>query len=68
MLPVLVPDLGYDDMEIGNGDTASVVFVVMVRGRYGNEEVNSNRQALFSYCGLNAMAMVRLHEKLVGWM
>ena len=64
VLPVLVPGMGYDNMEIDNGLDASAEFAFMSRGRYSREEVVRIREQLKIYCGLDTMAMVRLVERL----
>lgn len=64
VLPVLVPDLGYDDLAIGNGLDASAVFAGMARGKYSGEEVVRIREELLEYCGVDTEAMVRLEEEL----
>ena len=66
VLPVLVPDMGYDDLEIGNGLDASAVFSFMSRGRYSREEISRTREQLLRYCGVDTMAMVRVWERLGG--
>ena len=64
VLPVIVPDMGYEGMEIDNGLDASVVFAFMCRGRYIEEEVGRIRENLLEYCGLDTEAMVRLVGRL----
>ena len=64
VLPVLVPDMGYDDLEIGDGLEASAVFAYMSRGRYSREEESRKREQLLVYCGVDTMAMVRLAKIL----
>ncbi|HUU74608.1 MAG TPA: DUF2779 domain-containing protein [Methanoregulaceae archaeon] len=64
VLPVLVPDLSYDRLEISNGDTAMVTFACMAKGEMDQEEMERKRAALLEYCKLDTLAMVRMHEKL----
>ncbi|MFC1932627.1 DUF2779 domain-containing protein [Chloroflexota bacterium] len=64
--PVLVPDLSYDGLEIGDGDSAMVVFAYMAQGKYKDlEKIRSIRRNLLEYCKQDTMAMVRLHQSLV---
>ena len=65
VLPVLVPDLSYDQLSVGNGTAAAAVFSLMKVGAYPHEECASMRAALLEYCGLDTMAMVRLHRALL---
>lgn len=62
VLPVVVPDMGYEGMAVDNGLDASALFAFMAKGEYDAEEVIRIRQNLLEYCGLDTMAMVRLVE------
>jgi len=64
VLPVLVPDLSYDGLEIANGDVALVTFAMMAQGKMDADEMERNRAALLEYCKMDTLAMVRLHEVL----
>jgi len=63
-LPVLVQNMSYAGLEIGDGDTAVAMFARMAKGQVGKAEVERIRKALLVYCGQDTMAMVKLHEKL----
>jgi hypothetical protein len=67
VLPVLVPDLSYEGLEIGNGDAALVTFAMMAQGKMGADEMERKRAALLEYCMMDTLAMVRLHEVLHGF-
>jgi len=63
VLPALVPELSYGDLEIQEGGTASSTFEAMISGSFeGNEE--ETRKHLLEYCKLDTLAMVRILEKL----
>jgi hypothetical protein len=64
VLPVLVPDLSYDALAVGNGSDASGLFCLMALGEIPASEHDVLRQELLRYCRLDTMAMVRLHEVL----
>jgi Domain of unknown function(DUF2779) len=64
VLPVLVPDLSYADLEIGNGENATGVAGLRAMGRIGDEEWERYRGALLAYCRVDTLAMVRLHDAL----
>jgi hypothetical protein len=66
VLPVIVPDMGYEGMEVDNGLDASALFAYMAKGRYDREEAGRVRENLLRYCGVDSMAMMRLHENLKG--
>ena len=65
VLPVLVPDMTYDDLGIRDGLTASAQFARMAQGRCDEGEARALRQDLETYCHQDTLAMVRLHEKLL---
>ena len=64
VLPALVPELSYNDLDIKEGGTASNTFLSMVNGTFkGN--VEETRRQLLEYCELDTFAMVRILEKLL---
>ncbi len=64
-LPVLVPAITYEGMEIGDGDSAMAAFAYLALGKYNEEESTDVINNLVIYCGQDTLAMVKLHEKLV---
>ena len=66
VLPALVPDLSYEGLDCADGDTAMARFARMARNELSAAEVESTRQSLLEYCKTDTLAMVRLHEALVG--
>jgi len=64
VLPVLVLDLSYKTMVVGNGSDASAVFCLMREGLLAAGEHAARRRDLLAYCELDTLAMVRLHEVL----
>ena len=65
VLPVIVPELSYDELDVGDGLLASARFAKLIQGRIPRHEVESNRKALLEYCKLDTLAMVKLHERLL---
>jgi len=63
VLPAMVPELSYDDMEISDGATASQAFLNTWK-MDDQDEIESIRGALLEYCKLDTFGMVRLVEKL----
>lgn len=63
VLPALLPELSYDDLEIGNGGDASSAFYNLKNLR-GHDEIRRIRKALLLYCRLDTLAMVKLLDKL----
>jgi len=63
VLPAVVPELSYDDLEINNGGSASNAFASMVQGNYEGDHAHL-RDKLLEYCKLDTFAMVKILEKL----
>lgn len=66
VLPALLPALGYSDLEIGEGQTASVELARMIfsGSAMSGEEREQMRQALLAYCERDTYAMVALSQQL----
>jgi hypothetical protein len=66
VLPALVPDLGYDDLEISDGSMASVAYAEMRRPETKPERRRLLREGLLRYCERDTEAEVRLFQTLRG--
>ena len=64
VLPVMVPELSYGDLEIGKGDQAMVAWWKMVNGKLPDDEAEKTKSALLKYCQLDTWAMVRIWQKI----
>jgi len=63
VLPALVPELSYDDMEISDGGIASNAWLSM-RDLEDLDATERIRKALLAYCKLDTLGMVKIIEKL----
>jgi hypothetical protein len=63
VLPALVPELSYQDLEIKEGGTASSTFSEIVQGTFIGD-VEKTRNDLLEYCKMDTYAMVKILEKL----
>jgi hypothetical protein len=63
VLPALVPDLSYDDLEISDGGMAMDAYLAMRRAA-DPAQVERTRTALLKYCKRDTEAMVKILEKL----
>jgi hypothetical protein len=63
VLPALVPEFSYDDLDIQAGDVASIAYLESVSGING-ERREQLRAALLTYCERDTEAMVRIVEAL----
>ncbi|MFL5302212.1 MAG: DUF2779 domain-containing protein [Anaeromyxobacteraceae bacterium] len=68
VLPALVPGAGYDDLAIGDGDTASATLegLLLSPDAQPGEDCQRLRRELLAYCERDTLAMVRLVERLEG--
>ncbi|TNE79396.1 MAG: DUF2779 domain-containing protein [Bacteroidetes bacterium] len=63
VLPVMVPELSYDALEIKEGNTASFQYSQLAS--MPPDTAQQTREALLAYCKLDTLAMVRIWEKLL---
>ena len=63
VLPALVPELSYNELEIKEGGTASNTFLSMVNGSFEGD-TEKTRSQLVEYCKLDTYAMVKILERL----
>lgn len=68
LLPALVSGLGYGDLEIQDGGTASAALEALLLDRNALDEAERQalRRNLLRYCERDTQAMLRLHECLSG--
>jgi predicted RecB family nuclease len=60
VLPALIPEMSYEDMEVAEGNEAGLAWEKMIHGQVDSDERTRLRQALLDYCGQDTLAMVRL--------
>jgi predicted RecB family nuclease len=65
VLPALLPELGYDDLEIREGGVAAQVYGRMVFEETDWVEKLRLREALLRYCERDTLAMLRLRHVLL---
>ena len=64
VLPVLVPELSYQELAVHEGQTAQRIWMdVALSGKY-TERREQIFHDLLEYCALDTLAMVRIYEKL----
>lgn len=66
VLPALVPEHGYDQLEVAEGGSASALLErLLLRGRaMPPDEAEAVRGALLRYCALDTMSLIRLLQCL----
>ncbi len=65
VLPVLVPNMSYEALQIADGETAIAAFANLAKEKYEQEEAKTIKQDLLEYCKQDTLAMVKLHARLV---
>ncbi len=64
VLPVLVPEFSYKEMDIQNGLVASIRWYDAVMGVVDKEQAEKTFESLLKYCCLDTLAMVKIYEYL----
>jgi len=64
VLPVMVPELSYSEMEIGKGDQAMMAWWRLINDELPTDEAEKTKMALLEYCKLDTWAMVRVFQKI----
>ena len=65
VLPALVPDGTYDDLELANGGAAAATYARLLADDLPDSERNKLREALLAYCARDTEAMVGVYDALV---
>ena len=66
VLPALVPDFSYIDLEIEDAPSASASYAYLSKGGYYSEvRAPLIRRDLYAYCARDTLAVVRMHEALL---
>lgn len=65
VLPLICPELSYNDLEICDGCTASNTFYDLYFSELSTEEKQKIRENLREYCTMDTIAMVKIWEKLL---
>ena len=63
VLPVIVPNLTYENMIVANGTDAMEAFTRILEMPNGDDKMKL-RNNMFEYCKLDTLAMVRIFEKM----
>lgn len=64
VLPVMIPEMNYNELEIGEGGVALSAFAYMAMGLYDEEKVKETKKNLLKYCKLDTLALVKMHKFL----
>lgn len=64
ILPVLVPDLSYESLNIPSGDETMMIWNDIHLGKLAKEKIEGTRIDMLEYCKLDTLAMLRIWEHL----
>jgi Domain of unknown function(DUF2779) len=64
VLPALVPELSYENMEIGEGGSASIAFESLYY-ESDHQKIDKIRKSLLEYCKMDTFAMVKIFDILI---
>jgi len=65
VLPAILPEMTYENLEIKEGQLASLEYLRMIDPATPNEEKEKIRNDLLHYCGHDTLAMLRIREELL---
>lgn len=65
VLPALVPQMSYADLDVKNGDEAIAAFVKMAKNDLPDIEISKIRIQLLQYCCQDTLAMHQLHKHIL---
>ena len=65
VLPVLAPDVNYDELAIPDGTQAMVAWAKIMAGDLSVDEAEKTESDLLTYCELDTMAMVRIWQAVL---
>ncbi len=64
VLPIMIPEMNYDELKIGEGGIALSAFAYMAMGFYGDEKIKETKKNLLEYCKQDTLALVEMHKFL----
>ena len=64
VLPVMIPEMNYDHLKIGEGGSALSMFAYMTMGLYSKEKEEEIKKNLLEYCKRDTLALVKMHKFL----
>lgn len=64
VLPIMIPEMDYDELKIGEGGIALSAFAYMAMGLYDDEKIKETKKNLLEYCKQDTLALVKMHKFL----
>lgn len=64
VLPIMIPEMNYNSLEIAEGGSALSAFAYMGVGLYNEEQIAETKKNLLEYCKQDTLALVKMHRFL----
>lgn len=64
VLPIMIPEMNYDSLKIGEGEVALSAFAYMAMGLYNEDKIKETKKNLLEYCKQDTLALVEMHKFL----
>ena len=64
-LPAILPEMSYENLEIQEGQLASLEYLKMIDSTTPTEEKKKIKRDLLTYCGHDTLAMLKIREELI---
>ena len=65
VLPAVIPEMSYANLEIQEGQLASLEYLMMIDPATPIEEKEKIKKDLLTYCGHDTLAMLKIREELI---
>jgi predicted RecB family nuclease len=65
VLPALLPEMGYENLEIQEGQLAGLQYMKMIDPSSLTDEKEKIKKDLLAYCGRDTLAVVKIRERLL---
>lgn len=65
VVPALLPEMGYENLTIQEGQQASLEYMLMIDPSTPTEDRERIREALLPYCGQDTLTMLKIREELL---
>ncbi len=65
VLPALIPEMNYQNLEIQEGQLAGLEYPRMIDPSASNDEKEKIKEDLLTYCGHDTLAMLKIREELL---
>jgi hypothetical protein len=65
VVPALLPEMGYENLAIQEGQQASLEYMRMIDPATPTEERERIKESLLDYCSQDTLVMIKIREQLL---